>query len=165
MHRKNTRCRAGRSTSTRFGGVSVEAIVSVSITALTLFIFGLIIASGDREAATTEPQSRTSGANASARPHQAVSLAPLSTSETANNVTTRDGITVLTPPLLVPVVNVDEQAQAEDADDDNGTDADSDRQPSATRTHRHHSSRIYARRDTPHRIVGLAADRRVVVDR
>jgi len=184
-------------------------VVSLSVAALTLVIFGSTIVThgGDRGQLT---QTGLGG-----RPHEALAFpaaSPASVdaesaigdetngtvdtdgdSETrstvartgSTNTITRDGVTVVTPPLLVPMVNLDESAsrrgdqasgklQSESStrpNDENSIASGANRQQSSATTtrkqHRHHRiARTHSRRHVHYRIVGLAANRhRVVVER
>jgi len=93
----------------------------------------------------------------------------MAVSSAAGETITRDGVTVLTPELLVPVVNLGEYLELR-ADPDVSKDAETKpaRRNSSpvTKKHRRSTSRIHLRRHTELRIVGLAAARkRVVVSR
>src|SRR5689334_3263092 len=110
------------------GLISVEVIVAVSVAALTLMIFGLIIvAAGESkrsERSTLNPRGTRS------HPHDAVTLDSGRLKPTSEKVATvaledgkrkpeigesqptfvRDGVTVVTPKLLVPVVHLNDQS-------------------------------------------------------
>lgn len=89
--------------------------------------------------------------------------------DTAMEGVTGENVTVLTPPLLVPVVNLAEHldlsTSASSLQDKNGS--SSARKPSVTRKHRRPTARThYVRRHKQTRIVvGLAANRKFVVER
>lgn len=166
-------CSRPESKSTdRNGRASVEVLVALSAIALMLTIFALVSAADYQQRKGSPARTGPTDAVATLQPHEAITFpsaaSPTNQQDATTTTTTtrvvRNGVTVETPPLLVPVVVLDEAAsrQGEQA---SGTLPAQRRQFSATRKHRHHVARTYSRRKTEYQIVGLSANRRLIAIR
>jgi hypothetical protein len=139
-------------------GISVETIVGAGIAILTLGLFTLAMVSGNGEKAADIARAN----RLSAPPHDAASFVGQDrtngpTDLAVANTIVRNGLTVVTPPLLVPFVDLNALQTSE-------TSADGAAWKRSSRIKRSH----YARRGhtptvvTAPRIVGLAASRRLL---
>jgi hypothetical protein len=145
-------------------GISVEAIVGTSVAFLGLGMFAVAIISANGDKALR----RQSGSELAARPHDARPFLestrasePVATGQSdhsAANTIVRNGLTVVSPPLLVPVVDLDGLPAANGTD---GTPQPGQLRASGRRSHYAHRAHARGQYTVKH-IVGLAASRRLV---
>ena len=166
--------------SARAGWISVEAVVGFAVTGLSLIIFALIMITADppsRHASARQgertnasqpafvgesnygPASKEGGYRARAHEGLAFEAVDQTSDRSDTKEVASNGITVLTPPLLVPVVNLDEPESAVSTTDG------SDHKYSGARTHRHRRAHVRGHRKVEYRIVGLSSNRRRVAVR
>lgn len=140
----------------RLAGVSVETIVGAGIACLTLGLFTLAIVSGRGDKAASIER----GKRLAAQPHEAAPFGAqgsASAESDAPNTIVRNGLTVVSPPLLVPVVDLD-RVDASGTDD-----ADLGPRRAGGRRRSHYARHGYGRtRVAATRIVGLSASRRLL---